>query len=242
MGLDPGIRTGVKVAVVERHRQGAGHAHRLPARAAPRLGRLASCAGPARGAARRQPDRDRQRHRQPRDRQARRRPDQARAAARARRQARQDRGQRSRRLGLLGLRIRQQGAARPRREPARRGVDRAPPAGSAGRAREDRSQEHRRGPVPARRQPERAREDAGRRRRGLREHGRRRPQHRVGAAAGARLGPEPGGGQLHRALARRQRRLRRALAAAGRHRPRAPRPSSRRPASCASAAAPTRWT
>ena len=39
MGLDPGIRTGVKVAVVERHRQGAGHRHRLPARAAQATGK-----------------------------------------------------------------------------------------------------------------------------------------------------------------------------------------------------------
>ena len=220
MGLDPGIRTGVKVAVVSRHRQGAGHAHRLPARAAPRLGGLAACAGPAGGAARRQPDRHRQRHRQPRDRQAGRRPHQARAAARARRHDREDRGQRGGRLGVLGLRVRQQGAARPGRQPARRRLHRAPPAGSAGRAGEDRPQEHRRGPVPARRQPERADEDAGRGGRGLREQGRRRPEHRVGAAAGARVGPEPGRGQLHRALARRQRRVRRALAAAGRDRPR----------------------
>ena len=37
---------------------------------------------------------------------------------------------------------------------ARRGVDRAPPAGSAGRAGQDRAQGHRRRPVPARRRPD----------------------------------------------------------------------------------------
>ena len=41
----------------------------------------------------------------------------------------------------------------PRRVPARRGLHRAPPAGPAGRAGQDRAQGHRRGPVPARRQP-----------------------------------------------------------------------------------------
>ena len=35
MGLDPGFRTGVKVAVVDAHRQGRRHRHDLPARAAP---------------------------------------------------------------------------------------------------------------------------------------------------------------------------------------------------------------
>ena len=69
MGLDPGIRTGVKVAVVS-DRQGAGHPHRLPARAALRLGRQPARAGQAGGHARREPDRHRQRHGQPRDRQA----------------------------------------------------------------------------------------------------------------------------------------------------------------------------
>ena len=78
MGLDPGFRTGVKVAVVDATGKVRGHRHDLPARAArtsgtqslATLGRLAK-------AARRRPDRDRQRHRLARDRQARRRPDQA---------------------------------------------------------------------------------------------------------------------------------------------------------------------
>ena len=45
MGLDPGLRTGVKVAVVDAHRQGRRHRHDLPARAAARLGRVARDAG-----------------------------------------------------------------------------------------------------------------------------------------------------------------------------------------------------
>ena len=47
MGLDPGLRTGVKVAVVDAHRQGGRHRHHLPARAAPAVGRVAGHAGPA---------------------------------------------------------------------------------------------------------------------------------------------------------------------------------------------------
>jgi uncharacterized protein len=45
MGLDPGIRTGVKVAVVDATGKVLDHRHRLPARAAPRLGRRAAHAG-----------------------------------------------------------------------------------------------------------------------------------------------------------------------------------------------------
>jgi uncharacterized protein len=41
----------------------------------------------------------------------------------------------------------------------------------------------------------------GRRGGGLREQGRRRSEHGLGAAAGARVGPEPGRGEFHRALA-----------------------------------------
>ncbi len=42
MGLDPGLRTGVKVAVVDATGKVRRHRHHLPARAAPRLGRLAA--------------------------------------------------------------------------------------------------------------------------------------------------------------------------------------------------------
>jgi uncharacterized protein len=41
LGLDPGIRTGVKVAVVDATGKAARHRHHLPARAAPRLGGIA---------------------------------------------------------------------------------------------------------------------------------------------------------------------------------------------------------
>ena len=52
-----------------------------------------------------------------------------------------------------------QGVPRSRRHPARRRVDRAPPAGPAGGAGQDRAQGHRRRPVPARRGPDRARQN-----------------------------------------------------------------------------------
>jgi uncharacterized protein len=67
-----------------------------------------------------------------------------------------DSGQRGRRLGLFRQRICQPGNARRGCQPARRRQHRPPPAGSAGRAGQDRPQIHRRGPVPARREPERA--------------------------------------------------------------------------------------
>ena len=70
MGLDPGFRTGVKVAVVDAHRQGGRHRHHLPARAAAAVGRVAGDAGPAGPRAPGRADRHRQRHRLPRDRQA----------------------------------------------------------------------------------------------------------------------------------------------------------------------------
>ena len=78
MGLDPGFRTGVKVAVVDAHRQGRRDRHDLPARPAPATGTsrcatLAAAGRRARGRA----DRDRQRHRVAGDRQARRRADRA---------------------------------------------------------------------------------------------------------------------------------------------------------------------
>ena len=73
----------------------------------------------------------------------------------------------------------------PGRVAARRGVDRAPPAGPAGGAGEDRSEVDRRRPVPARRQPVPAGALARCGGGGLRERGGRRRQHRLGAAAGA---------------------------------------------------------
>ena len=79
---------------------------------------------------------------------------------------------------------------------------RPPPARPAGRAGEDRPQEHWRGPVPARREPERAgapwMHGGGR----LRELGGRGPEHGQRAAAGARVGPVGQCGQGRGALAR----------------------------------------
>ena len=60
---------------------------------------------------------------------------------------------------------------------------RPPFAGPAGRAGQDRPQGDRRGPVPARREPERAGAHAGRRGGGLRQRRRRGPEHRQRAAA-----------------------------------------------------------
>ena len=71
-------------------------------------------------------------------------------------QSEQDRRQRSRRLGLFGVGVRRRRISRTRRELARRGVDRPALARSAGRAGEDRSQGHRRRPISARRQSARA--------------------------------------------------------------------------------------
>ena len=203
MGLDPGIRTGVKVAVVSDTGKVLGHQHGLPTRAAQGLGGLDPHPGQAVRGPWRQPDRHRQRHGQPRNRQAGGRPHQAPGAARAWCPDREGRGQRGRGFGVLSLRVRQQGIAGAGREPARRRVHRPPPARPAGRAGQDRPQEHWRGPVPARRQPERA--------------GAHRwsPWSKTASTAwvwtstppSAPLlsrvsGPEHDGGQQHRALAR----------------------------------------
>ncbi len=72
LGLDPGFRTGVKVAVVDATGKVVATDVDLPARAGEQVGRVARQAGPARQGARGRPDRDRQRHGVPRDRQARR--------------------------------------------------------------------------------------------------------------------------------------------------------------------------
>jgi uncharacterized protein len=69
-------------------------------------------------------------------------------------------GQRSRRLGVFGLGTRGQGVPGHGCVLPRRGVDRAAPAGPAGRAGEDRPEGDRRRPVPARRQPAPPREVA----------------------------------------------------------------------------------
>ena len=84
-------------------------------------------------------------------------------------------------------RLCERGTAGSRRVPARRGLDRAPPAGPARRTGEDRSEIHRRRPVPARSLRDEAVALARRGGGGLRERGRRRREHRVGAAARPRV-------------------------------------------------------
>ena len=123
---------------------------------------------------------------------------------------------------------------------ARRRLHRAPPAGSAGRTGEDRSEIHRRRPVPARSCRAQALPLPRRGGGGLRERGRRRSQHRLGAAARARVRPRRLGGAEHRDPPRRQRPVQDAQGADQGLGPRAQRPSSRRRASCASRTATIR--
>ena len=184
-------------------RQGRRHDDDLPARAQARLAGLARHAGVAVHEAQGGHHQRRQRHGRARDRQARRRADGQDAGA----QADQGDGVGGRRLGLFGFRAGSQGVSRSRRHPARCGVDRAAAAGSAGRARQDRAQGHRRRAISARRRPERSRALARCCGRGLRQLSRRRRQHGVGAAAGARVGPQPDACLQHRRLPRRERRL-----------------------------------
>ncbi len=81
--------------------------------------------------------------------------------------------QRSGGIRLLRLRTGGAGVPGPGRFPARRGVHRPPPAGSAGGAGEDRPEIDRRGPVSARREPDSAGAQAGRGGGRLRERRRR---------------------------------------------------------------------
>ena len=81
------------------------------------------------------------------------------------------------------------GVPGPRRHRARGDLDRAAAAGPARRAREDRAAQHRGGAVPARRGPRRPPAGARRGRRGLRERGGRRPQHRLAPPPRPRGGP-----------------------------------------------------
>ena len=147
-----------------------------------------------------------------------------------------------RRVGVLGVRVRRAGAARPGRLAARRGVDRPPPPGPARRARQDRPEVDRRRPVPARRVRGEAVPLARRRRRGLRERRRRRRQHRLRAAADPRVGHRRGAGGEHRRPPRRPRPVPDPRGRSGPSRGSARRRSSSARASCASPAATTRST
>ena len=99
------------------------------------------------------------------------------------------------------------GTARAGRLAPRCGVDRAAAAGPAGRTGQDRPQVHRRRPVPARRGRGQAVALAGRRGRGLRERGRRGPEYRLAAAAGPGVGHHRGPGDRDRGPARFRRAL-----------------------------------
>ena len=197
LGLDPGLRTGVKVAVVD----GTGkvvatdtvYPH-APARkwdeALRTLVGLATKHGVelvaiGNGTASQG------------DGQARRRTAQA-ALLRVRKQAAENRGVRGRRLGVFGVGARRGGAARHGRVPARRRLDRPAAAGPARGAGEDRAEVDRRRAVPARRHGREAGPQPGRGGRGLRERGGRGRQHRLARAA------EPGG--RRRAAAEREHR------------------------------------
>ena len=135
--------------------------------------------------------------------------------------AAEDRGQRGRGLGLFGLGTGGQRVPAARCVLARRGVDRPPPAGPAGRAGQDRPQVDRGRPVPARCRPVPAGQAARRGGRGRRECGRCRSQHGLGAAAGAGFGPEPQPRRRHRLPPRPARRVPVTQGAAGSVAPRA---------------------
>ena len=153
MGLDPGLRTGVKVAIVDRTGKVLETATVYPH--VPRNDWDRTIAHLALLAEKHNVDLDqhRQRHGFARDGQARRRADQAASGA----EADEDRRVRGGRFGVLGVGAGGEGISGARCEPARRGVDRAAAAGSAGGAGEDRSEVDRRRPVSARREPDQAR-------------------------------------------------------------------------------------
>ena len=194
LGLDPGYRTGVKVAVVDAtgkvvatdtiypHEPRRQWDEALAVSGSP----VPRACGRARG--------HRQRHRLPRDRQAR-----GRAGGEERGSAPdQGHGVGGRRLRLFGLGLCEPGAAGPRRLHTRCGLHRTAPAGPAGGTREDRSEIHRRRPVPARPRGAQALPVPRRGGGGLRQRCRRRSQHRLGAAPVAGLGTEHLGGPEHR--------------------------------------------
>ncbi len=114
-------------------------------------------------------------------------------------------GQRGRGVGVLRVGLRVGRAAGPRRLAARRRVDRPPPAGPARGARQDRPEVHRRGPVPARPARVVAVALAGRGGRGRRERRRRGRQHRLGPAPAPRLRDHRGPRDADRGAPRRAR-------------------------------------
>ncbi len=195
LGLDPGFRSGVKVAVVDRTGKVAATATIYPHEPQRRwdeavaiLDRLVRQHGVellaiGNGTASRETDRLATEV-------VRRHPDL---------RLRQGRGVGGRRLGLFGLGLRVRGTAGTRRHPARRGVDRPQAAGPLGRTREDRPEVDRRRAVPTRSRCRAALALARRGGRGLRQRGGGRRQHGLGAASGTRLGGRSGSRPQHRA-------------------------------------------
>ena len=191
MGLDPGLRTGVKVAVVDATGKVVAtdtiypHEPRRAWDAAlATLTKLAvahdvELVAIGNGTASRETDKLAREL----------------AATQPGAQADHGHGQRGGRIGVLRVGLRLGRAARAGRVAARCGVHRPPAAGPAGRAGEDRPQVDRGRPVPARPGRVGAVALAGRGRRGLRERGRRGRQHRVGAAAAPGLRDHRGAGR-----------------------------------------------
>ena len=191
----PRLPHGLQGSRARRVRRAARPRHRLPHPAA--LGRRGheARAGRLRAALRRERRRHRQRHGQPRDR---------RGGGRLHRRVGGRRAlhhrERGGRVGVFRLQAGKRGIPRSRRHHAWRDELGPPPAGPAGRAREDPATVHRRGPVPARPECGRAR---------ARAHGRggergeprgRRPQHGQREPARLRGGRERDRGEEHRGL------------------------------------------
>jgi len=133
-----------------RHRQALGHRHRLSLPAEERPARRAGGTCEPHPQAQGRTDRHRQRHRQPRDGAPRGRH----ALGHARAEAAQGDRVGGRRVGLFGLGDGGGGVPAARRVAARGRLHRPPFAGPAGRTGQDRTEIHRRRPVPARRRPD----------------------------------------------------------------------------------------
>jgi hypothetical protein len=196
LGVDPGFRTGCKLAVIDENGKvldtGVGH-FTLPGAEAGKAAAAKLIKGFVKKV-RHYRHRQRQRHRKPGKRAVHRVP-----AARTARRGLYDR-QRGRGLRLFRQQIGGGGIPRFRRDPAQRRFHCPPHAGPPGRAGEDRSQGHRRGPVSARFEAERADRRPGRGGGAVRERRGRGGFHRVRRIAFPRGGHRPGLGEKHRRL------------------------------------------
>ncbi len=143
---------------------------------------------------------------------------------------------------LLGVRAGGERVPDAGREPAWRRVHRAPTAGSAGGAREDRAEGHRRRSVPARRQSASHGEGAGREGRGLRERRGRARELRIRRAAVAGVGTYVVGRREHHQVPRRARCLQDAQGVARSAHDSGRRFTSSARASCVLRMATSRWT